>query len=143
MERAVLGRLLGSPSLLARDDVGGVPVRPVVLRGGRFVLAMMLLCLSQELGQSRDVQVAESSSGKPRLDLLEQPAVAVRIAERGKCCVGVDRSGPGPARGAPPKPVKWNASLTSAPRPMSSVACRFDVGHHEIQVLELSPALPW
>jgi len=51
-----------------------------MLRSGRFVLAMALLCLSQKLGQSRDVD-AESSSGKPRLDLLEQPAVAVWITE--------------------------------------------------------------
>src|SRR6267378_2982733 len=59
---------------------------------GRLVLAMALLSLSQELRQGRDVQVAESSSGKPRLDLLEQPAVAVWIAERGEraiaCMVG-------------------------------------------------------
>jgi hypothetical protein len=34
--------------------------------------------------QRRHVQVAESSSGNSRLDLLEQPAVAVWIAERGK-----------------------------------------------------------
>src|SRR6476620_5122047 len=88
VERALLGRLLGSLSLLARDNVGSVPVRPVVLRGGRFVVAMMLLCLSQELGQIRDVEVAQSSSRQPSLDLLEQKAVPVRIAERGKCSVG-------------------------------------------------------
>src|SRR5688500_8979711 len=80
--RSVLGRLLGSPAALARDDVGGVPPRPVVLRSGRFVGAMMLLCLSQELGQSRDVHAAQAPPGKPRLDLLQQPAIAVGIAER-------------------------------------------------------------
>src|SRR5207245_4610144 len=87
MKRSVFGSLLGSLAALARDDVGGVPPRPVVLRSGRFVLAVVLLGLSQKVGQSRDVRV-RSSSGKPRLDLLEQPAVAVRIAERGKCSVG-------------------------------------------------------
>ena len=120
VERAILGCLLGSPPALARDDVGGVPIRPVVLRSGRFVLAMVLLCLSQKLCQRRDVEVAESSSGKPRLDLLEQPAVAVRIAERGVRAVGATVAGRGPARRGPPKAVKWNASLTSTPRPMSS-----------------------
>src|SRR6478609_10041118 len=52
----------------------------------RFVLAMVLLCFSQKLCQSPDIQ-AESSSGKPRRDLLEQPSVAVRIAERGERAV--------------------------------------------------------
>ena len=94
----VLGGLLGSPALLARDDVGGVPPRPVVLRSGRFVRAMVLLCLSQKLCQRRDVQAAESSSGKPRLDLLEQPAVAVWIAERGARAVGAPDRDPALAR---------------------------------------------
>src|SRR5262245_47148353 len=87
MERSVLGRLLRSPAALARDDVRGVPIRPVMLRGGRFVLAMALLGLSQESSQRRDVEVAEPAPGKPRLDLLQQPAVAVWIAERCKCAV--------------------------------------------------------
>jgi len=34
---------------LSRDNVGGVPSRPMVLRGGWFVLAMMLLRLTQKL----------------------------------------------------------------------------------------------
>jgi hypothetical protein len=42
----------------------------VVLGSGRFVLAVVLLCLSQKLCQSRDIHAAESSSGKPRLDLI-------------------------------------------------------------------------
>src|SRR5262249_44628519 len=81
VERGIPGCLVGSPPVLTRDDVGGVPPRPVVLRSRRLVLAMVLLGLSQELGQSRYVQ-AESSSGKSGRDLLEQPAVAVRVAER-------------------------------------------------------------
>lgn len=48
--------------------------------------AMALLCLLRKLCQSREVQ-AESSSGQPRCDLLEQPAVAVGIAERGERAV--------------------------------------------------------
>ena len=63
VERGILGRLLGSPPALARDDVGGVPLRPVVLRSGRFVLAMALLCLAQKLGQRRDVQLLSPRPG--------------------------------------------------------------------------------
>ena len=81
LERAILGRLLGCLPALARDDVGGVPVRPVVLWSGRLVRAVMLLGLTQKLCQRRDVH-AESPSGKPRRDLLQHPAVAVGIAER-------------------------------------------------------------
>src|SRR5262249_2632628 len=91
LEGGIFGCLLGSTPVLARDDIRGVPTRPVVIRSARFVLAMALLCLSQKLGQSRDVY-AEPSSGKPRLDLLEQPAVAVWITERGEravaCAIG-------------------------------------------------------
>ena len=82
----MVGCLFGSPPVLARGDIGGVPARPVVLRSRRFVPAMAHLCLSQKLRQSCDVQ-AESSSGKPRRDLLEQPAVSVRITEPGERAV--------------------------------------------------------
>src|SRR5262249_42758881 len=56
----------------------------MVLRGGWFVLAMMLLRLTQKLCQRRDVQIAESTSGQPSCDFLQQPGVAVRVAERSK-----------------------------------------------------------
>src|ERR1700686_2319383 len=56
----------------------------MVLRGGWFVLAMMLLRLTQKLCQRRDVQIAESTSGQARCDLLEEPSVAIRVAERSK-----------------------------------------------------------
>src|SRR5258708_39840423 len=49
-----------------------------------FVLAMMLLRLTQKLCQRRGVQTAESTSGQARCDLLEQPGVAIRVAERSK-----------------------------------------------------------
>src|SRR5256885_6005455 len=45
---------------------------------------MMLLRLTQKLCQRRDVQTAESTSGQARCDLLEQPGVAIRVAERSK-----------------------------------------------------------
>src|ERR1700730_7465107 len=56
----------------------------MVLRGGRFVIAMMLLGLAQEFCQRRDVQIAESTSGQARRDLLEQPGIAIRVVEHGE-----------------------------------------------------------
>src|SRR5438270_6436600 len=56
----------------------------MVLRGGWFVLPMMLLRLTQKLCQRRDVQTAESTSGQARCDLLEQPGVAIWVAEHSK-----------------------------------------------------------
>jgi hypothetical protein len=50
VECSVFGRLFGSPTALARDGVGGVPPRPVVLRSGRFVVAVALFRFSQKLG---------------------------------------------------------------------------------------------
>src|SRR4029450_6844608 len=93
VERAIARCLLGSLPLLARDDVRGVPIRPVVLRSGRFVLTVMLLCFFEKLCQGRDVRAAQSPSGEARLDLLEQPGVAVGIAESGQCGVGATLRG--------------------------------------------------
>src|ERR1051325_1528785 len=56
----------------------------MVLRGGWFILAMMLLRLTQKLGQRRDVEIAKSTSGQARCDLLKKPAVAILVAERSK-----------------------------------------------------------
>src|SRR5215471_15953249 len=78
------GRLFRCLPLLARCDVGSVPARPMVLRSRRLIFTMMLLCLAQELGQRPDIQVAESSSGQPRGDLLKQSGVAVGVIECGK-----------------------------------------------------------
>src|SRR5262249_11894852 len=95
VECTTLCCLLRSLPFLARDDVGTVPPRPVVLRSRCFVRTVPLFCLSQKLCQSRDIHIAQASSGKSRLDLLEQPAVAVRVAERGERAVtGVFRRGP-------------------------------------------------
>ena len=84
MQLALFGCFFGCLPFLARNDVGGVPARPVVLRSRRFVLAMMLFCLAQKRCQRCYVQIAESSSGQPRGDFLEQPGVAVGIIECGK-----------------------------------------------------------
>jgi len=86
MELGIFGRLVGGPPVLTRDDVRRIPVRPVMLRSGRFVFAMVLLGLQQKLRQSFHIQ-AESSSRKPRRYLLKQPSVAVRVAERSERAV--------------------------------------------------------
>src|SRR5262245_41251432 len=105
-----------------------------MLRRGRLVLAMLLLGLSQQSRQRRDDEAADSSSGKPRLDFLEQPAVAVRIAERGKCAVGA-------AVGCGARHW-WSAEagemecLTDAGAAADQLGpCRLDVRHDEIQIL--------
>jgi hypothetical protein len=54
-ELAVFGCLFGSLAALTRDNVGRVPARPVVLRSGRFVFAVVVLSFLQELGQRRDI----------------------------------------------------------------------------------------
>src|SRR4030095_11331620 len=78
----VLHCIFGTPAALPRDDVRGVPVRPMVLRSGRFVFAVMLLRLFEKRRQRGYVHAAESASRNPRRDLLQDPAVAVRVIER-------------------------------------------------------------
>src|SRR5229473_4031541 len=84
------GRQLLAGLLL--DDVRGVPVRPV-----RIVLADPLLVLAVrrrgtpergcELSRRSEGRVLVHASGQSRGDLLEQPAVAVRIFERAERAV--------------------------------------------------------
>src|SRR5262245_11659332 len=83
MLRGLSRGLLGSRPLLASDHVGGVPVRPMVLRSRPFECTVAMLCFPQKLRHRRHVQVAESAPGETRRDLLEQEAVAVRVTERG------------------------------------------------------------
>src|SRR5258705_8026683 len=122
--RAILGRFLGGLPLLARDDVGRVPIRPVVLRGGWFVLAVALLGFAQEIGQGRDVEAAQPAPRKPGGDLLQQPAVAVGIAERDPRTVRAPlrvRARQASLRpGARRVPSKWKTSLAPAPWATSS-----------------------
>jgi hypothetical protein len=80
LNRSIVACFLGRPAALPRNDVAGVPSGPVVLRSARFVFSVALLGLSQKLCKSCDV-AAEAPSGKPRLDFLKQPPVAVWIAE--------------------------------------------------------------
>src|ERR1700730_1104352 len=54
----------------------------MLLRRRWLLLAMILHRLTPKLCQRRDVQMAESTSGQARCDLLEQPGIAIRVAER-------------------------------------------------------------
>src|SRR5580700_11828736 len=80
-------------AVLTRAQVGRVPVPPVV-RGVRLlVVAVVLRRLAEKLGQGCDVhgwcaRQLPFAAGCPRRDLLEQPAVPVRVLKRGKRVVG-------------------------------------------------------
>src|SRR5438270_11561591 len=84
LELAFFGRHYQHYAVQTRDDIDGVPSRPVVLRSRRFVLAMMFFCLSQELRHRGNVKIADPSPRQPGCDLLQQPAVAIRIMEEGE-----------------------------------------------------------
>src|SRR6266446_6753394 len=126
VEPGLLDRLVGSPSTLARDDVGGVPIGPVVLRSDWFVGAVALLGLPQKLCEGRDIHDRSSFGGPGQT----RPGSRVVICWSSQplpsgswnpANVLYERpSGSGPGTGCPPKPAKWNASLTSTPRPLSS-----------------------
>src|SRR5262245_15207317 len=78
---------------LTRAQVGRVPVPPVMFSMSLLVLAMMLLRLVKELGKVCDVNCLclrrlPFATGKTLRDLLEQPAVPVRILKRCKREVG-------------------------------------------------------
>ena len=88
VELAVLSGLFGSLAALTRDNVGRVPVRPVVLRSGRLIFAVVLFSLLQEFGQRRDIQITQSSARYPRCDFLKQPSIAIGITKRGERAVG-------------------------------------------------------
>src|SRR5262245_40170168 len=60
----------------------------MMLRSRWFVLAVVLLGFSQQVSQRGDIKAADSSSREARGDLLEQPAVAVWIAEGSEREVG-------------------------------------------------------
>jgi hypothetical protein len=63
VELSVFGCLFGRLPVLTRDNIGGVPARPVVLRSGRFVLAVVHLSLLQEVGQRRDTKLPNPRPG--------------------------------------------------------------------------------
>src|SRR5215207_698125 len=87
------GGLLRTAAVLTRAQVGRVPVPPVVLGVRPLVVAVVLFRLVEELCKGCDVHGSCSrhhplAAGKPRLDLLKQPAVPIRVLERGKRVIG-------------------------------------------------------
>ena len=103
---------------------------------------MVRLCLSQKLCQRRNVQVAESSFGKPCLDLLEQPGVAVRITERGEREIaGMVGCGP-PDSTARAVALELRSRCPGVehladlgPTGDEVVACRLDLGDDQVEAL--------
>ena len=71
VELAVFGCFFGRLASLTRNNVSGVPSRPVVLWSGRFVFAVVLLSLLQEFGKGRDIEIAESAARQPGCDFLK------------------------------------------------------------------------
>ena len=66
------------------------------------------------------------------LDFLDEPPVAVRVAEREvRAVVGALGMEPGACPSAP----KWKGSPTSTPRAGELGAGGLDIGHHEVQAL--------
>src|SRR4051794_10125389 len=85
--------LLRTAAVLTGAQVGRVPVPPVMLGVRLLEVVMVLPRLAEELCKGCDVhgwcsRQLPLAAGKPRLDLLEQPAVPIRILERRKREVG-------------------------------------------------------
>src|SRR5262249_17384742 len=98
------GGLIRTAAVLTRAQVGRVPVPPLMLGVRLLVVAVALLRLAEEICKGCDVYGSCSrqlplAARKSRLDLLEQPAVSVRILERGKREVGKTMRGASPGPG--------------------------------------------
>ena len=133
-DHVVVDVMSAAPARLLADHVRRRTSRPVRvgLPGPRLVLAMRRGSTAQRLGEvgrrRERRRCCVDAPGEPRRDLLEQPAVAVGVAERGERAVAaVVRPTPVDASGAaaPPnrqaKPVsQWKTSVTSTPLLASS-----------------------
>src|SRR5690349_3935319 len=62
MKRRVASRVVGSLPAFTRDDVGGIPVGPIVLRRAHFVRLVAQFCLPKKLRHRRDVEVDEGTA---------------------------------------------------------------------------------
>jgi hypothetical protein len=87
VERGILGCLVGTLPVLASDDVSGVPIWPVLISLAEALLMFAGGCFrtaecAREIacGAERSRSRVEAP-GKPRRDLLQQPAIAVGVAE--------------------------------------------------------------
>ena len=141
MGAAGRSRVLRCPALRARDDVGRIPVGPVVFRRGGLELAVAVLGVLQQIRQGRDVQAAEAAAGKPRLDFLEQPAVAVGITERGVGAVGAAIGmGPWQRRAADAGEMEQVADVYSAGDELCAASRQ--IGERKVQVVDRPEARP-
>jgi len=104
-----------------------------VAAGALFVLAVSGRCAAHRVGQIAGRRESRcrgiDATGQPRRELLEQPAVAIRIFERGERAVaavlGIRAADSDPAKQVGVvvpayTPSLWNTSLTSTPRRSSS-----------------------
>src|SRR5580658_3293617 len=144
-------RLLSLRQLFAgllRHHVRGVPLGPVLIA---LPGALLVLAVGGRRTPERARQIVRRSVGslagidaprQPRCDLLQQPLVAVRVAERSKRAVaGMIRRGPveaavpalrlelGPRRSS----VKHLADIDAASGELA--ARRLDVGDDEVEAL--------
>ena len=115
VERSILRCVVGRFPALARDDVGGIPSRPVVLRSGRFIRAMV-----RSVSRRSSVIVATSmlltpSGSRSLISWSNQPLPSGSLNDRKRevrAALRI-RSGPRPCVPMKLRPVsKWNASLT-------------------------------
>src|SRR5262249_40590864 len=136
--------LLRTAAVLTRAQVGCVPVPPVVLGMRALVVAVVLFRLVEGFCKGCDVHGSRPrlplAAGKPRLDLLEQPAVPVRVLEPGEREVGTT------FRVAPvdawvlPGVVEGTASVVEDPTHLDAASDQvfaggLDVVHREYQAV--------
>ena len=153
----VAGHVGSSSPARSRTMYARVPVRPVRvgLAGALLVLAVRCGSAPQRVGEIARGRVRRPgrvhAPGKPGRDLLQQPAVAVRVAERREravaAVIGRTARSTRPGAAAPPNrqanPVaQWKTSLTSTPLLGQLVARGVDVGDDQIGGLEPTPARP-
>src|SRR3984957_17705484 len=135
------------PGLL-RDHVPGVPVGPVRVRSAD---ALLVLTVSDRRSPHRARQIAGGSErrrrgvdppGQAGADLLEQPAIAVRVAERGERAVaGVVGRGTADLAGRPaglelsPRRPGVKDLTDLRPERGKLFARRVDVGDDQVQAL--------
>jgi hypothetical protein len=93
----------------------------------------MVLRLTQKPCQRRDVQLAEAKSGRARCDLLEQPGVAIRVAERRKGKVRPTEPGAASGWNWARSFEAWNNSPNLDTAGNGIFAGSFDIGNDPVE----------
>src|SRR5205807_4761265 len=81
------GGVLRRASVLTRAQIGRVPIPPMMLGVRLLVLAMVLLGVVEEVGKGGNIPAISSfplAARQPLPDLLELPAIPIRILKRDK-----------------------------------------------------------